>query len=129
MTDDEPVEQIDVVIDNSDKTYSVLLEGPDATVCAEVPRMPSNSTAYQSEAELEREFIAQLCRQGYEQVGVHDQDGLIANLRRQVERLNGFIFADFIHRCIYPCKGILRYIIMCKAWIMTGRRYHSGKHL
>ena len=94
MTDDEPVEQIDVVIDNSDKTYSVLLEGPDATVCAEVPRMPSNSTAYQSEAELEREFIAQLCRQGYEQVDVHDQDGLIANLRRQVERLNGFIFAD-----------------------------------
>ena len=94
MSFEESYEQIDVVADHVAKSYSVLLEGPDATVCAEAPKMPSDSTAYQSEAELEAEFIAQLCRQGYERVCIHTQDELIANLRRQLEALNGFTFAD-----------------------------------
>ena len=76
------------------KTYSVLLEGPEATVCAEAPAVPTDATAYQSEAELERDLIAQLCRQGYTYLDVHNQAGLVANLRSRIEELNGFTFPD-----------------------------------
>ena len=75
-------------------TYSVLLEGPEATVCAEAPVVTADATAYQSEAELERELIDQLCRQGYTYLDVHDQAGLVANLRERIEELNGLRFAD-----------------------------------
>lgn len=75
-------------------TYSVLLEGPEATVCAQAPTVPCDSTAYQSETELEAELISQLCGQGYTYLNVHDQVGLIANLRERIEELNGFTFPD-----------------------------------
>jgi len=43
---------------------------------------------YQSEAELEREFIRQLTSQGYEYISVHNEAALIENLRKQLELLN-----------------------------------------
>ena len=76
------------------KTYSVLLEGPESTVCAEAPIAANDSDAYQSEAELEDELIRQLTAQGYERVDVGDEAALVANLRARIERLNGFVFAD-----------------------------------
>lgn len=85
---------IEAVADKLDKTYSILLEGPEATVCAEAPETPTDSTAYQSEAELEQEFITQLVSQGYERLFITSQDDLIANLRQQIERLNGFSFTN-----------------------------------
>lgn len=77
-----------------ERTYSVLLEGPEATVCAEVPRTSADSSAYQSEAELEESLIDQLVSQGYERLRVNDQAGLVANLRAQIEALNGIVFTD-----------------------------------
>lgn len=76
------------------KTYSILLEGPEATVCAEAPCASGAGAAYQSEAELEESLIAQLVSQGYERIKVTDQAGLVSNLRRQIEALNGISFAD-----------------------------------
>ncbi|PST49206.1 DEAD/DEAH box helicase [Bifidobacterium callitrichos] len=76
------------------KTYSILLEGPESTVCAEAPVMPSDAASYQSEAQLESALIAQLVSQGYERLSVHDEAGLVVNLRHRIEMLNGFTFTD-----------------------------------
>lgn len=43
---------------------------------------------YQSEAQLERNMIDQLVRQGYEQVKLPDYDALLQNFRTQVNRFN-----------------------------------------
>lgn len=51
-------------------------------------------TAYQTEQELEEELIADLVHQGYEYLPqVKTPEALLANLRVQVERLNGVTFA------------------------------------
>ena len=76
------------------KTYSILLEGPEATVCAEAPKTVTDSSAYQTEAELEESLIAQLVSQGYQRLRINDQAGLISNLRDQIEKLNNLTFTD-----------------------------------
>ena len=80
----------------SDKTksYSLLLQGPDRTVCAEAPDGGRTSEAYQSEAKLEEELLAQLTGQGYSRIWPKSEAELVANLRAQLERLNGFAFTD-----------------------------------
>lgn len=79
---------------NKPSTYSLILEGPDSTVCAKVPDVGHDSTAYQSEAQLEQELIDQLVAQGYGRASFTDEAGIIANLRVQLEGLNGFAFTD-----------------------------------
>lgn len=74
--------------------FEVMAFGGQATVCATAPKQGRRSTAYQSEAELEKAFIAQLQRQAYEYVVFSSEDQLVANLRRQLELLNGFTFTD-----------------------------------
>lgn len=75
-------------------SYSVLLQGPESTVCAEVPKVTRLSTSYQSEAQLEDELIHQLCDQGYERVAPGSEEELISNLRSQIELLNDLRFTD-----------------------------------
>ena len=75
-------------------SYSLILEGPSSTVCAQVPEVARAATSYQTEAQLEEELIEQLVDQGYERVSPASEAELIANLRRQIELLNGFAFAD-----------------------------------
>lgn len=50
--------------------------------------------SYQSEAELERELIANLVAQGYERADFKTSDQLYANLKVQIERLNNITFSD-----------------------------------
>ncbi len=76
------------------RSYSLILEEPSSTVCAESPVVQHGSTAYQSEAQPEDELISQLCDQGYEYVAPKSEAELTVNLRRQIELLNGFEFAD-----------------------------------
>ncbi len=75
-------------------SYSLILEGPTSTVCAQVPEVARTATSYQTEAQLEEELIEQLVDQGYERVSPASEAELVANLRRQIELLNGFAFAD-----------------------------------
>lgn len=75
-------------------SYSLILEGPTSTVCAQAPKVARTATSYQTEAQLEEELIAQLLDQGYERVSPASEAELVANLRRQVELLNDFAFAD-----------------------------------
>lgn len=50
--------------------------------------------SYQSEADLERELIANLVAQGYERADFKTSDELYANLKVQIERLNNITFSD-----------------------------------
>ena len=51
-----------------------------------------NASSYQSEADLERELIANLAAQGYERENFKTSDELYANLKVQIERLNNVSF-------------------------------------
>lgn len=51
-----------------------------------------NASSYQSEAELERNLIANLVSQGYERKNFKTSDELYANLKIQIERLNNVSF-------------------------------------
>lgn len=75
-------------------TYSLILEGPESTVCAKVPDVARQSSAYQTEEQLENELIDQLVAQGYGRATFTDEAGMVANLRCQLEELNGFAFSD-----------------------------------
>ena len=75
--------------------FDLISQNTQSTVVAEYERPnKERETGYQSEAELEREFIAQLQRQGYEYLPIHNEKELIQNLRRQIERLNDIRFTD-----------------------------------
>lgn len=86
--------------------YNIVASTDEATVVAEYTAEYSvRPDKYQSEAELEREFIRQLTSQGYEYISVHNEAALIANLRKQLELLNDFTFTDsewdrFFTECI-----------------------------
>ena len=75
-------------------TYNIIAASNESTVVAEYTPESSRSEAFQSEAALEREFIRLLTEQGYEYLTIHDEKGLIANLRRQLELLNDYAFTD-----------------------------------
>lgn len=77
-------EKLDILSQNNQSTVVAHYERPDK----------ERATHYQSEPELERTFIAQLQRQGYEYLKIHTEEELIANLRRQLERLNNIRFTD-----------------------------------
>ena len=86
--------------------YNIVASTDEATVVAEyAAEYNVRPEKYQSEAELEREFIKQLTSQGYEYISVHNEAALIANLRKQLELLNDFTFTDsewdrFFTECI-----------------------------
>ncbi|OWV01369.1 MULTISPECIES: type I restriction endonuclease subunit R [unclassified Fibrobacter] len=74
--------------------YKTVAETSEATVVAEYTPARSRSDAYQSEADLEREFIKMLQNQGYGYLQIHTEDDLVQNLRTQIENLNNFKFTD-----------------------------------
>lgn len=77
-------EQYDIVSQNTQSTVVSHYEKP-SVVC---------ETSYQSEQDLERDLIERLQRQGYEYLPIHQEAELVANLRRQIERLNAYQFTD-----------------------------------
>lgn len=78
----------------SDVSFDVMATGGRATVCAVGPSDNDIDRGYQSEAALEAAFIRQLQKQAYEYVTFDGETELIANLRAQLEALNGFRFTD-----------------------------------
>jgi len=67
---------------------------PEAYGVAEHTHETYGTLKYQSEAELEKDFIHRLTQQGYEYIIVTDEKVLIANLRKQLEKLNHYTFSD-----------------------------------
>ena len=85
--------------------YNIIAESQEYTVVSEYEHAVSTSEAYQSEADLEKEFIKLLREQGYEYLPIHTETDLISNLRTQLEKLNNYHFTNneweqFFNTCI-----------------------------
>lgn len=63
-----------------------------STVVAEYTKEKNRENSYQSEKQLEEEFIALLQKQGYEYVELVSQEELKENLKKQIQKLNNCTF-------------------------------------
>ena len=85
--------------------YNIIAESQEYTVVAEYDHAATPAEGFQSEADLEKEFIRLLGEQGYEYLPIHTEADLISNLRTQLEKLNHYHFTDseweqFFNTCI-----------------------------
>lgn len=85
--------------------YNIIAESQEYTVVSEYDHVATPAESFQSEADLEREFIRLLGEQGYEYLPIHTEADLISNLRAQLEKLNHYHFTDsewehFFNECI-----------------------------
>ena len=74
--------------------FNIVTESADSTVVTEYTPVEKNAKSYQTEAQLEAEFIRMLQAQGYEYLHIRHQDALVQNLRAQLQKLNGCTFSD-----------------------------------
>lgn len=74
--------------------YNIVAQTTENTVVTEYKPVAHRSDFYQSEADLEKEFIRLLCEQGYIYLPIHSEKELILNLRKQLEELNHYKFSD-----------------------------------
>ena len=74
--------------------YNMLISTLESTVVTEYVKEDTPVYTYQSEADLEREFIKNLQNQGYEYLIIHNEKELIANLKDKLEKLNNIIFFE-----------------------------------
>ena len=74
--------------------FNIVAATSENTVVTEYEPVKARSDSYQSEAELEQEFIRLLCEQGYEYLQIHTEKDLISNLRLQPEKLNNYHFSE-----------------------------------
>ena len=85
--------------------YNIIAESQEYTVVSEYDHVATPVENYQSEADLEKEFIKLLQEQGYDYFLIHKEADLISNLRTQLEKLNHYHFTDnewerFFNECI-----------------------------
>ena len=85
--------------------FNVVSESEESTVVSEYKSEEKRSDAYQSEEELEKEFIHLLTEMSYEYLPIHNKDELLPNLRKKLEELNNYSFTDteweqFYNNCI-----------------------------
>ena len=74
--------------------FNIVAETNENTVVTEYEPVTVRPDTYQSEADLEKEFINLLCQQGYEYLPIHSELELIKNLRVRLEELNNYKFSD-----------------------------------
>ena len=94
--------------------YDLISENDESTVVAEFEQgFFAAEAPYMSERNLEDQFVEQLRMQEYEYLRITTEEELIANLRKQLEELNGVCFNDsewkrFFTTCIAkPNSGIV----------------------
>ena len=93
--------------------YNVVSASDESTVITEYMPSAKRSDSYQSEADLEREFIRLLGEQSYEYLNIKSEEDLIKNLRKKLEQLNNYEFTDgewkrFFNECMAnPNEGIV----------------------
>lgn len=74
--------------------FNIVAQTNENTVVTEYEPVKLKSDSYQSEAELEKDFIKMLQEQGYEYLQIHTEADLISNLRSKLEALNNYSFSD-----------------------------------
>ena len=80
---------------SQNKNYNLVAQNTESTVvCEYSPPYGKRAESYQSEADLEKAFVKQLETQAYEYVKITNEEDLILNLRKQLEKLNNYTFSD-----------------------------------
>ena len=74
--------------------FNIVAQTNENTVVTEYEPVKVKSDSYQSEAELEKDFIRMLQEQGYEYLQIHTEADLIVNLRAKLEALNNYSFSN-----------------------------------
>ena len=74
--------------------FNIVAQTTENTVVTEYEFNANRSENYQSEAELEHEFIRMLTEQGYDYLPIHTENDLVDNLRTKLEELNEITFSD-----------------------------------
>jgi len=74
--------------------YEPIAVTSESTVVGQFAMGVVGAATYQSEAELEAEFISHLHEQAYEYLPITSEAQLVANLRAQLEVLNSITFSD-----------------------------------
>jgi len=86
---------MDIVNQNNPARFEPIALSDESTVIAEFIRGNEvREESYQSEAQLEQDFIHRLQQQQYEYVNIRNESQLSENLRVQLERLNHVRFSD-----------------------------------
>ena len=80
---EQPRMQFEPIVISSGSTVVAIFEADE-----------TSAAAYQSEAELEKQFVKLLQGQAYEYVNITDEASLVANLRKQLSTLNNYEFSD-----------------------------------
>lgn len=75
------------------QTYTIA-ESNNFIVLDKYIKAEPTGDSYQSESDLERELIQDLRNQGYEFISVKSQSAMLANVREQLQNLNGVVFND-----------------------------------
>ncbi|AGM24839.1 type I restriction endonuclease subunit R [Spiroplasma chrysopicola] len=75
-------------------SFNIISESNDLTVVSQYISVIKKANSFQSEADLEKEFINLLQDQSYEFLSVHNGTDLRKNLRKQLELLNKYNFSD-----------------------------------
>ena len=74
--------------------FDIISQTNENTVVTEYTPTERTAKNYQSEAELEKEFINILSNQGYKHINIHSENDLIENLRNKIQELNNYTFSD-----------------------------------
>ena len=74
--------------------YNIIAETEDYTIVSDYQVIYRKSDKYQTEAQLEKEFIKTLTEQGYDYLNIHKEQDLVDNLRVQLQKLNNYTFTD-----------------------------------
>ena len=75
--------------------YNIIAENENYTIVSDYQAIyRKSSDKYQTEAQLEKEFIKTLTEQGYDYLAIHTEQDLVDNLRVQLQRLNDYTFTD-----------------------------------
>lgn len=88
--------------------YNIIVETNEATVVSEYIPLARRKRSYQSEAELEKNFIEDLQEQGYEYLTIKTEDDLVENLKSKLKnsiklhsvKQNGRVFMAIILQMI-----------------------------
>ncbi|MBR2124266.1 MAG: type I restriction endonuclease subunit R [Acetobacter sp.] len=75
-------------------TYQAIADMPETAIVAVYEPSPTQATHYQSEAELEAEFIRLLQENGYAYVSINNAKELLHNVREQLSQLNNVTFSE-----------------------------------
>ena len=82
--------------------FNIVAQTTDNTVVTEYEPVKARSDSYQSEADLEKEFIRMLTEQGYAYLPIHSEAELVSRLEDGFLDEGEFVYED-------PEKGLWRY--------------------